>query len=374
MRATAPRVPVIYLAVSGNEWLAAAAIRYGATDYLPLDLVRDADIVRSVKTCLAGGRLPALLRGDDEQAVVGASNASVSALSRGSLHGTAHLHSGAAQALADAPDIPGYRIVRAVGQGGTSVTYLALDEHRQRQVVIKFMPFGDHASNIDAIRVFKREYEVIAGLNDRRVVRIFGSGVREDGAYLVVEYFPGGDLARRMRRPVTTHAALGYARQIAQALQLIHARGVFHRDLKPGNIMMRQDGSVALIDFGLAKLSVGQTLAKAGRVLGTPSYLSPEQALGREVAEGSDIYSLGCVLYELLTGKRPYAADSAVRMIDMHVKAPVPDLPDDLMQLQPLIDRSMAKDPQERYESAGAFIAGIDEALRALPMAQHAAG
>jgi DNA-binding NarL/FixJ family response regulator len=378
MRTTAPRVPVIYLAVSGNEWLAAAAIKYGASDYLPLDLLEDHVIARSIKEGLAGGRLPTGPRAEKDQGAKSAAIPSKSASMGFKTRSRASLSVGgpgraSSRGLEDGPDIPGYRLVRVVGEGGTATTYLALDERTQRHVVIKFMNYMDSLGSLDNARVFQREYDVIAGMNDRRVVKVYDSGVRDDGAYLVVEYFPGGDLGRRMRRPITTRDALGYARQIAQALRLIHSHTIFHRDLKPGNVMLREDGSVALIDFGLAKLPVGQTLAVSGRVLGTPSYLSPEQATGAPVNARSDIYSLGCVLFEMLSGERPYNADSAIRMIDKHVRAPIPTLPDEIAQLQPLIERTMAKKPQDRFQSAEAVIEAIDEVLRELPI-ESAAG
>ncbi len=390
LRATAPRVPLLYLALDGNEWLAAAAIKYGASDYLPLPLLEDHVLIRAIKECLAGGRLPTRGRGKrrdvgERQAGAGGDQADVGADDRQRDPSSPKVNPAkesrrpspvkasrddrdvSREVLAHAPDIPGYRIVRLVGEGGTATTYLALDERRQRLVVIKFMPYVQKLGNLDNVRVFKREYEVIASLNDRRVVKVFDSGVREDGAYLVVEYFAGGDLGRRMRRSMTTHAALHYGRGVAQALKLIHSHGIFHRDLKPGNVMLREDGSVALIDFGLAKLPAGQTLAQAGRVLGTPSYLSPEQGTGAKVDASSDIYSLGCVLFEMLSGRRPYLADTAIRVIDMHVRAPVPDLPGEVASLQGLIDRMMAKDKAERFASADEVIAAIDEHLRELP-------
>ncbi|MEM9383659.1 MAG: protein kinase [Pseudomonadota bacterium] len=390
LRATAPRVPLLYLALEGNEWLAAAAIKYGASDYLPLPRLEDHVLIRAIKECLAGGRLPTKSkakrrsaeereqaakgngRGESDSATRDPSAPKVSAPASEpkrlkSVKASPSERDFTREGLANAPDIPGYRIVRLVGEGGTATTYLALDERRQRHVVIKFMPYVQKLGNLDNVRVFKREYEVIASLNDRRVVKVFDSGVREDGAYLVVEYFAGGDLGRRMRRAMSTHAALHYARGIAQALKLIHSHGIYHRDLKPGNVMLREDGSVALIDFGLAKLPAGQTLAQAGRVLGTPSYLSPEQGTGAKVDGSSDIYSLGCVLFEMLAGRRPYLADSAVRVIDMHVRAPVPDLPGEVGSLQGLINRMMAKDKADRYATADEVIEAIDEQLRDLP-------
>lgn len=388
LRATAPRVPVLYVALDGNEWLAAAAIKYGAQDYLPLPHLQDHVLVRAIKECLAGRRLPTAgharrwAAGGDAQEEEAprpkkrrregnTTPADVAIVSSAQKAPPPLEPDVTAQGLEHAPDIAGYQILRVVGEGGTATTYLALDERTRRYVVIKYLRYTNNLSNLDSVRVFKREYEVIASLNDRRVVGVLDSGVRDDGAYMVVEYFPGGDLGRRMRLPMTTRDALLYARGIARALKLIHANGICHRDLKPGNVMLREDGSVALIDFGLAKLDEGQTLAQAGRVLGTPSYLSPEQGIGAPIDEASDIYSLGCVLYEMLAGRVPYVADRAIKVIDMHVRGPVPTLPPEVAFLQPLIDRMMAKKREARIRSAEDLIRQIDAALRDLPAQEH---
>jgi serine/threonine protein kinase len=177
-----------------------------------------------------------------------------------------------------------------------------------------------------------------------------------------MEYFPHGDLRSAISRGVPPAAALAYTRQIAAALEAIHGASIVHRDLKPDNLMLRKDGSLALADFGIAKhVSLLITETAHGEVVGTPYYLSPEQALGEAVDHRCDLYSLGVMFYEMLTGGKPYRASTAEELLDLHVNARVPELPSQYRRLQPLIDCLMAKDRAQRYGSARELLADLDE-------------
>jgi serine/threonine protein kinase len=180
-----------------------------------------------------------------------------------------------------------------------------------------------------------------------------------------MEYFAQGDLRRRMRSGIATSEALAYGAQIARALAAIHALGTLHRDLKPGNIMLRLDGHLALIDFGLAKQAAFEMeITDTGLIFGTPHYMSPEQGHGQSLDQRSDLYSLGVVLYEMLTGQKPFNATNPMAVIYMHRNAPVPRLPPAQARLQPLIEQLLAKQPQARPASA-------DEAVRLLEGARE---
>jgi serine/threonine protein kinase len=183
-----------------------------------------------------------------------------------------------------------------------------------------------------------------------------------------MEYFARGDLRGQMRGPLAPATALEYALEIAEALDAIHRGGVLHRDLKPGNIMIRDDGSLALIDFGLAKhRALEMEITDKGLIFGTPHYMSPEQGHGQATDGRSDLYALGIVLYEMLTGLKPFDGDNPMAIIYRHAKSPVPQLPEALQSLQPVITRLLAKRPDDRHSNAALAaveIRGLLEAER----------
>jgi serine/threonine protein kinase len=209
-----------------------------------------------------------------------------------------------------------------------------------------------------------QEYEIIRQIHHPNVVQIYELGVADDHAFILMEYFPSGDLRARMRRGIVPLEAVRILRQMAAALGAIHAAGVLHRDLKPGNVMMRADGSIALIDFGLAKqLTLDAEITATGEIFGTPYYMSPEQGHGRDVDARSDVYSLGVIFYEMLTGKKPFLAPTPMAVIYKHSHAPIPKLPEDLAEWQPVLEKLLGKEPQDRYQSVAEICAAIDAQL-----------
>jgi serine/threonine protein kinase len=214
--------------------------------------------------------------------------------------------------------------------------------------------------SIAAFDRFLQEYEMIAGIDHPNIVKIYDLGVADDHAHIAMEYLDAGDLRQRISERIMAAAAVKYVREIASALARIHEVGILHRDLKPGNIMLRRDNSIALIDFGLAKrLRLHMEITGSGEIFGTPYYMSPEQGHGNPVDERSDIYSLGVIFYEMLTGDKPYQADTAMGIIYKHARAPIPLLPTRLAEYQSLLNMMLAKDPEDRLQS----VAEVEEWL-----------
>ncbi|MDE2117780.1 MAG: protein kinase [Betaproteobacteria bacterium] len=254
-----------------------------------------------------------------------------------------------AQAL---PEVDGYRVLRKIGEGGMSSVYLGEHIKDGGLQVIKIMPIGNEG-NADALQRFIQEYALVSQVNHRNVARIYQQGFTDSNAFIAMEYLSGGDLRENIGSGMAPTVALSYLLQAAAALEAVHSIGIVHRDLKPANLMLRADGSLALVDFGISKIiACDLSATRQGDILGTPYYLSPEQVLCKVVDARSDIYSLGTVFYEMLTGKRPYTADNAQSLLAQHVSAPTPTLPNSLAPLQELLDRMMAKNPDERFASA----------------------
>jgi len=261
--------------------------------------------------------------------------------------------------MASEQPVPGYNVVHIIGQGGQAQVFLAEREHDGLRVALKVL---NRALRNDPVFLqrFVREYKLVASIHSPYVARIYDQGFSGDHPYIAMEFLPSGTLAARIREGLTTRASLRIASQIAQALEAIHSRGIVHRDVKPANILFRADGRPVLVDFGLARdMTVNSTLTVAGQFLATPRYMSPEQCLGRAVDARSDLYSLGAVLYEMITGRKIYDGANSAEVIAMHVNAPPPQLADLLSVHQPLLDRLLAKEPNERFQSAAEVVAEI---------------
>jgi tRNA A-37 threonylcarbamoyl transferase component Bud32/DNA-binding NarL/FixJ family response regulator len=261
--------------------------------------------------------------------------------------------------------IRGHECVRRIAVGGSSSVFLAQCKRSGQQRVLKiFRQVPDVVEGGTTFERFLREYELVAHLDHPNIARIYDIGVADDHVYFSMEYFPGGDLRARMRSPMGCRETLGYLRQLAAALGALHRIGVLHRDVKPGNVLLREDGSLAFIDFGLARqLDLENGITGYGAIFGTPHYMSPEQGHGLPLDERSDLYSLGVMLYEMLTGEKPYVAETPLAVIYRHAKAPLPQLPEHAARLQPLLETLLAKLPADRPASAGELLERIDALL-----------
>jgi len=322
--------PVIMLTPQGDQSAIADAMRAGADDILPKGPAGHADIVGMVRAALGGGRRPGAVTRPDPDAT----------------------------AEQDPPfSLKGHRFIRRVARGGISTIYLMEHQQTGDQVVVKVLiDLPDVAEGQKDLDRFLQEYELISGIRHPNVVRIHDLGVADDHAFIVMEYLPRGDLKMRISEGVSVHQALDYLQQMAGALAAIHQVGVLHRDLKPGNVMCREDGSIALIDFGLAKRTrMSLDLTKTGEIFGTPYYMSPEQGHGDSVDETADIYSLGVIFYEMLTGRKPFAAASPMAVIYKHRHADIPKLPETASSYQELFASMVAKRPADRPASAAAL-------------------
>ena len=252
--------------------------------------------------------------------------------------------------------IEGYRILRKIGAGGMAEIYLAATDKPDELQVLKVMRMGDSGQG-DTLQRFMQEFALLAQVKHPNIAKIHRQDFAAGFAYIAMEHLSRGDLRARIAEGVSPQDAISYVRQTAAALGAIHGVGIVHRDLKPDNLMLREDGSLALTDFGVAKhVAILITETAHDEVVGTPYYLSPEQAMGQPVDQRCDLYSLGVVFYELLTGAKPYRASNVEELLNLHVNGPVPLLKPPFDHLQPVLDRLMAKDREQRYPSAQAFL------------------
>jgi tRNA A-37 threonylcarbamoyl transferase component Bud32/ActR/RegA family two-component response regulator len=331
LRAVSRSLALVVIGSQGNERTAVRALRAGALDYWPLHTIDAAELGT---TLLGGGRGEAL-----RPAARGSSAAAPTQL-------------------------PGYRIVKELTRSPRAVLYLADSVELKEQVALKIHRHSDasDASREERDR-FARECKLLGQVNHRAVADVFDFGVTDAFHWLALEYFPCGSLKARLQHPLTEGEALAYALQLGHALDAIHAAGMIHRDLKPSNIMLRADDTLALIDFGLARPIVQDSSVTSPHVrVGSPYYMSPEQIEGAAPDARCDLYALGVVMHEMLTGQIPFAGQTVAEVLDQHRTARPPRLPEQLSRFQPVLDRLLAKRPAERWPSARAVVDALTAA------------
>ena len=345
IRKTWQAPPVILLADHGDTPAAIQAMKAGAADFLRKTGLTQARLARALEDALrehevrrlesSGAHSPFVRSAPLEPQRIGAP------VGPGALA------------------MPGYRVLRMIGEGGMAQVYLAERESDGLQLVLKVLDAGLRRSDTFLQR-FMREYRLIVSIEDEYVARIYDHGFSGERPYIAMEYLSGGTLAARMHEGMTSLAALRLASQIARALDAIHTHGIVHRDLKPQNILFRETGRPVIVDFGLAKdLDSTTNLTRLGQVMATPRYMSPEQCMGQPADARSDLYSLGAIFYEMLTGQRLFGDESPAEIVYRHVHGEIPRLSARLAGYQPILNRLLAKKPEDRFRSARELFATI---------------
>ncbi len=327
--------PTIVLTAEGDEYIAVKSIKLGAADYINKVDIKPKRIAEMVKEATEFSK-----RSDQSL------NEDINDATR--IIKKVHEK----DVVPDNSLDIGYKFVRIIGEGAMSKVYLAERVKDKMTVVLKVLDLT-RVHEPKLVKRFIQEANLIAGINSPFVVKIYDHGLTDDYGYIAMEFFSRGDLKQRAELGLHHEIALIYATHIAYGLEQIHSINVVHRDLKPANLMFRGDDSLALADFGISKkIDEVNDITTLGQILGTPHYMSPEQGQGDVVDARTDLYSLGVLFYEMLTGDKPYSATSPAALIYQHIHAPIPRLPSALKQYQDVIDLLLAKKPEERLQTA----------------------
>ena len=328
---------ILFLTGAGNEIIAVKAMKAGADDYQRKQELTRERLVTSIRD-LTASRAERTVSPDLASRMEG--------------------HSLGAKVR-----IPGIKVLHLIGEGGTARVYLASREDDDEPLVVKILR-QEIVLNKKALERFMEEYAMVERIQSRHVAHIVGHGNYENHAYLVMEFFEGGDLNKRLAgKAVPPKEALGVFRELMLALGDIHEKGILHRDLKPQNLMFRKDGSLAIVDFGIAKDIAAADRTGVGEILGTPRYMSPEQVQGRALDLRTDIYSAGVLLYQMLAGKHMFDGESAMEVAMHHLNTVPPALPEHLAQYQPLVDKLVEKDREGRFRNADEVIGFLSRKL-----------
>ncbi|MCK4900907.1 MAG: serine/threonine protein kinase, partial [Anaerolineales bacterium] len=269
-----------------------------------------------------------------------------------------------------------YEVKSEIGRGGMATVYHAYDPNFERDVAIKILPQA-FLYDTQFRERFQREAKMIALLEHPAIVPVYDFGEEENQPYIVMRYMAGGSIAERLRQsPLSVEETSRIILRLAPALDAAHARGIIHRDLKPGNILFDQYGNAFLSDFGIARIIQQSSATLTGEsVIGTPAYMSPEQVQGEKAIDGrSDIYALGVLIYQMLTGQVPYSSETSTKVMMMHILEPVPDVLETRADLplacQSVIAKAMAKDPEDRFATTDELAIALEIAAKGGETAQ----
>ncbi len=261
--------------------------------------------------------------------------------------------------------IPNFTLGKEIGRGGMARVFLGEQLEPKRKVAIKIVtPQGNDQKILEDLQ---KEGDTVAQFSHPNIVTVFSCGVIDQNYYLAMEILGGGDLKQKIESGMTELEAFNIMLDIAKALEHAHKRGTLHRDIKPENILFHEDGQAVLVDFGIAKAqNTVSEFTRVGAVVGTPHYMSPERALGKEIDERSDVYALGVVMYEMLMGKKVFEGSDTFAISYAHVHEPVPDLPDEKAKYQSLLNKLLAKNPDDRFQNTTQLIAQLKKYIRRL--------
>lgn len=270
--------------------------------------------------------------------------------------------------------IPGYDIECEIGCGGMATVYRAVQQSLGRRVAIKSLS-PELSRDREFVERFQREGRILAQLSHPHIITIYDIGLsQENHLFLSIEYLSGGTLKNRIREGLSIESVLHIVKVIARALSFAHQKGIIHRDIKPSNIMFRHNGDPVLTDFGVARSAETRTVYTAtGFIVGSPGYMSPEQAKGEGATTQADLYGLGVVLYEMLVGTLPYPADSPLAILFRHLNDPIPELPSQYRRLQPILNKLLAKTVAERYQSTDTLLQDLESTSTDQPVILTAA-
>jgi DNA-binding NarL/FixJ family response regulator/tRNA A-37 threonylcarbamoyl transferase component Bud32 len=338
-RADCPKI--LFLTGAGNEIIAVRAMKAGADDYQRKQEMTRERLISSIQELTAS-------------AIERTVSPELAARMEGHSLG-AKVH------------IPGIKVLHLIGEGGTARVYLASRERDDEPLVVKILR-PEITSDKTQLARFMEEYTLVERIKSPHVARIYDHGNSGDQFYLVMEFFEGGDLNKRLAsKALPPPDCLRLFRDLMFALGDIHEKGILHRDLKPQNLMFRNDGSLAIVDFGIAKHVDGIDRTGRGEVLGTPRYMSPEQVQGRALDLRTDIYSAGVLLFQMLTGRHLFDGETAVEVALHHINTPPPPLPDELEAYQRLIDKLVEKDRDARFRNSDEVIGFLSRKFFQLP-------
>jgi eukaryotic-like serine/threonine-protein kinase len=327
-RADCPKI--LFLTGAGNEIIAVRAMKAGADDYQRKQELTREKLITSLRDLTAG-----------------AAEKTLSPDLAARLEG---------QSLGARMRIPGIKVLHLIGEGGTARVYLASRERDDEPLVVKILR-NEVTKDHKALARFMEEYALVARIESPHVARVYDHGTSDEHAYLVMEFFEGGDLNQRLAgNALAPETCMRLFRELMMALGDIHERGILHRDLKPQNLMFRNDGSLAIVDFGIAKHIDAADITGHGEILGTPRYMSPEQVQGKALDLRTDIYSAGVLLYQMLTGVHLFDGETAVEVALHHLNTPPPGLPQNLEKYQRLMDKLVEKDRDARFRNADEVI------------------
>ena len=351
IKRSAPAPCVIMVTGHGSEKIAVRAIRQGADDYLvKYDVVAEKlyEMVQAYLAQRKSSHSPAPLPPAAELAETGGRDPDPA--------GAGTITPAEKQSLVPR-DLPGYKCITMLARGYNASTLLAERLADGKKMVLKVHDLPESGVGV-TLKRFMQELNILSGIDHPHIIKVRDRGVAEQYFYYAVDYYPEGDLAGAISRGgITTAQAVSYILQIADGLAALHRAGILHRDIKPNNILFAGADTLVIADLGIAKdLASSEPLTAHGQIIGTPFYMSPEQIESKSIDHRTDIYSLGIVFYELLTGSLPFPGTSILEVAYKHAFDPVPSLPDRLSAWQPVLDRMLAKMPNDRYQDVEQFV------------------